>query len=431
MEEYKCLIIYPCSRLLTNGKSPSGEYKSSVKKTELTERFACARAIMLNEILCLNERGLRRMNTESLAQLNRSAPPHTNAELKPILKYPGGKGRELKYILPAVPHTINRFFEPFVGGGATYFSMGDIQRYYINDISKELIATYRAVQLQNSYFLNILSLLNEDWKLISTLEHISFDLDIEDFTFVPTLAIVKTFNLESFFAEYLVKMIRRKQSYMLKQKSKGNVISEDNKRSIFETVLKSSYYATIRKIYNQNRKDSKIEENTAFYLFVREFCYSSMFRFSQNGDFNVPYGGMSYNSKNFDEKLKYFCSDALRSRLNNTDIYNVDFQNFAEEFKFNSNDFIFVDPPYDTEFSTYDENTFDKKDQKRLASFLRDTKAKWLLIIKDTDFIRSLYPQEDKNLFYQEFNKNYSVSFMNRNDRNVNHLMITNYKEGY
>lgn len=371
------------------------------------------------------------MNTQSAAQLNRNAPPQTRTELKPMLKYPGGKGRELKHILPAVPRTVDRFFEPFVGGGATYFSMGNIKRYYINDISKELIATYRAVQLQDFNFLNTLSLINEDWKLISTLEHISFDLDIEDFTFVPMLTLVKSFNLESFFAEYLLKMIRRKQSYVLKQKSKGNVISVDNKRSIFETVLKSSYYATIRKIYNQNRKDNKTQENTAFYFFVREFCYSSMFRFSQNGDFNVPYGGMSYNTKNFDEKLRYLRSVELRSHLNNTDIYDVDFQNFVDIFKFSNDDFIFVDPPYDTEFSTYDENTFDKNDQTRLASFLRTTKAKWLLVIKDTDFIRSLYPQEDRNLFYHEFDKNYSVSFMNRNDRNANHLMITNYKVVY
>jgi hypothetical protein len=33
MEEDKCLIIYPYSRLLINGESPREEYKSSVKKT--------------------------------------------------------------------------------------------------------------------------------------------------------------------------------------------------------------------------------------------------------------------------------------------------------------------------------------------------------------------------------------------------------------
>lgn len=348
--------------------------------------------------------------------------------LKPIIKYPGGKGRELKHILPAVPRFTDRFFEPFVGGGAAYFSMSDIKKCYINDVSAELTAMYKAVRAQDHDFFTMLGVLNEDWKFISTLDSVSFDFDIEEFCFVMPLSVIKMFGLENFFIDYTLKMIKQKQAYIIEQKEKGNKITADNKRSIFETVLKSGYYAAVRKLYNQNRKNGKTQDNIPFYFFMREYCYSSMFRFSKSGDFNVPYGGMSYNSKNLDEKLKYLRSAVLLSHLNNTDIYNADFQEFAELFDFAENDFIFVDPPYDTEFSTYDENPFDKNDHTRLADFLRGTRAKWLLVIKDTDFIRSLYPQEDKNLYYQEFDKNYSVSFMNRNDKSASHLMITNYR---
>ncbi|HEL1579636.1 TPA: DNA adenine methylase [Streptococcus suis] len=38
-----------------------------------------------------------------------------------LLKYPGGKNKELKYILPNLPMIINRFFEPFVGGWSCLF----------------------------------------------------------------------------------------------------------------------------------------------------------------------------------------------------------------------------------------------------------------------------------------------------------------------
>jgi len=48
-----------------------------------------------------------------------------------------------------------------------------------------------------------------------------------------------------------------------------------------------------------------------------------------------------------------------------------------------------------------------------------------MLIIKKTDFILSLY--EDKDLFINSFDKKYLVSFMNRNDKDVQHLLITNY----
>jgi DNA adenine methylase len=351
-----------------------------------------------------------------------------NPALKPIIKYPGGKGRELGHILPAIPKTIDRFFEPFIGGGATYFSITNTEQYYINDVSNELIETYKAVKEQNPNFLNILSHLNDDWKSLSKADNFGMSLTADEYKLLPYLFVIKQYGMENFFIDYMLKMHKRKQLYIQKEKENGNIISEENKALIFETVLKSSYYAAIREIYNENRKSGRYTANTAFYFFIREYCYSSMFRFSADGSFNVPYGGMSYNSKTLDEKIDYLRSEKLISRLNQTGIYDKDFGDFLGMFKFKKNDFLFLDPPYDSEFSTYDENEFGKRDHTRLAQCLLDANAKWLLVIKDTDFIRGLYPQNDKCIFYREFDKNYSVSFMNRNDRQANHLMITNYE---
>ena len=61
--------------------------------------------------------------------------------LSPLIKYPGGKEKELNYIIPALPQNMNRYFEPFVGGGAVYFSI-EAKKYYINDKSDELISLY-------------------------------------------------------------------------------------------------------------------------------------------------------------------------------------------------------------------------------------------------------------------------------------------------
>ena len=38
--------------------------------------------------------------------------------LSPVIKWAGGKEAELKHILPNVPDRFERYFEPFVGGGA-------------------------------------------------------------------------------------------------------------------------------------------------------------------------------------------------------------------------------------------------------------------------------------------------------------------------
>ena len=88
-------------------------------------------------------------------------------------------------------------------------------------------------------------------------------------------------------------------------------------------------------------------------------------------------------------------------------------------------DFIFLDPPYDTEFSTYAKNSFDKDDQARLANYLKNTKAKFMLIIKNTGYIYELYKDNGFNIM--SFDKKYLVSFMNRNDKKSEHLLITNY----
>lgn len=84
----------------------------------------------------------------------------------------------------------------------------------------------------------------------------------------------------------------------------------------------------------------------------------------------------------------------------------------------------FLDPLYDTDFSTYAQNEFRHEEQKRLCECLKRTPAKILLIIKNTDFIYELYKD---NFNITSFDKKYMVSFMNRNDRKAEHLIITNY----
>jgi DNA adenine methylase len=63
--------------------------------------------------------------------------------LPPLVKWSGGKGDELKHILPHVPE-YNTYVEPFVGGGALYFHLAP-RSAVINDVHPGLIALYRAV----------------------------------------------------------------------------------------------------------------------------------------------------------------------------------------------------------------------------------------------------------------------------------------------
>jgi DNA adenine methylase len=128
----------------------------------------------------------------------------------------------------------------------------------------------------------------------------------------------------------------------------------------------------------------------------------------------------------FRKKIEYLKSEPLQKLLTKTKIVNDDFEDFFRYNNPSKRDFVFLDPPYDTEFSTYAQNDFVKTDQERLANYLiNDCKAKWMMIIKNTDFILNLYTHPKVNVL--TFDKKYLVSFMNRNNKNTEHLLITNY----
>ena len=179
----------------------------------------------------------------------------------------------------------------------------------------------------------------------------------------------------------------------------------------------------IRFLYN-NQTEFSEGRRAAIFFFIREYCYSSMFRYNSYGEFNVPYGGISYNRKAFGKKIDYLLSEEMKAKLSTTSISNLDFEVFIDGLELTSDDFIFLDPPYDSDFSTYSQNCFGREEQIRLRDCLLRTQARIMLVIKNTDFIYDLYC---KNFHISSFDKKYMVSFMNRNAKDVKHLVITNY----
>lgn len=381
-----------------------------------------------------------------------------DVRLSPILKYPGGKEKELRYILPNLPKGCQRYYEPFVGGGAVYFSL-DSEEYFINDKSTELINLYRMIQTQNEEFLEKLNDIDHNWTIAGEIiqnhmeELIEIYLDYKnDRINKPRLYnAISEFVLRSAeefnrlpkgcfdvaidnFAVELNKSFKNKMARMKKlETEKGDLSPEDTILNL-ECAFKSAFYMHLRYLYNDIAElGISVPFATTIFFFVREFCYSSMFRYNRQGMFNVPYGGISYNKKSIANKVRYFADEQLVGQLKKTIIENMDFEEFFRLHTPQEDDFVFLDPPYDTEFSTYAQNEFNRRDQMRLADFLiRQCEASFMLIIKNTDFIRGLYPVGErtangKQLYVSVFDKRYVVSFQDRNDKDVEHLLITNY----
>ena len=86
-------------------------------------------------------------------------------EIKPFIKWAGGKEKELTYIKENLPKKIDRYIEPFVGGGAVYFNM-NIKDSYINDKSEELINLYSCIKNNDLEFYNKINSIYKNWKLL-------------------------------------------------------------------------------------------------------------------------------------------------------------------------------------------------------------------------------------------------------------------------
>lgn len=109
------------------------------------------------------------------------------SETYPIVKWVGGKRQLMFELLKNIPKTYNRYFEPFIGGGALFFELQP-DNAYISDINEELINLYSVVrdsvdeliedlskhEVSKEYFLEIRNIdRTEEYSNLSNIERAS------------------------------------------------------------------------------------------------------------------------------------------------------------------------------------------------------------------------------------------------------------------
>lgn len=155
------------------------------------------------------------------------------------------------------------------------------------------------------------------------------------------------------------------------------------------------------------------------FFYQRKTCFRGMLRYNSKGKFNIPFG--RYKTYNF-EILKNKDYEKL---LQNTKIECKDFSYIFENYN-DPNNFMFLDPPYDSEFTNYGYCSFGKKEHEKLAKYFKETKNKCLMIIGKTDFICELY----KDYIVDEYDKKYRFKLHSGrigDEINTKHLIIKNY----
>ena len=144
-----------------------------------------------------------------------------------------------------------------------------------------------------------------------------------------------------------------------------------------------------------------------------------MLRYNSSGKFNIPFG--RYKTYNYDilKNKKY------EELLNNTVVECKDFSYIFENYN-NENNFMFLDPPYDSKFTDYGYCSFWKEEHKKLADYFKNTSIKCLMIIGKTPFIEELY----KDYIVEDYEKKYRFKLHSGrigDEINTIHLIIKNY----
>jgi len=150
---------------------------------------------------------------------------------KPFIKWAGGKGQLLHEIRAKYPvglgRHINKYAEPFIGGGAVLFDVLNnyhLKEIYISDINKELIHTYIGVQ-----------------KAVDELLH---ELDSLEVKYLPS--------------------------------------NNDERKDI--------YYKNRDRFNSLKSNDDKSIELAALFIFLNRTCFNGLYRVNSKGGFNVPQG---------------------------------------------------------------------------------------------------------------------------------------------
>lgn len=169
--------------------------------------------------------------------------------VKPFIKWAGGKSQLLNEIRTKYPQKIERYCEPFVGGGAVLldvlanFSPNEV---IINDINVSLINTYQQVQTNVE-------------ALISQLEEMQAEFWTAD---TETRKIIYTQNREQF-----------------------NSLINNNNNSL---------------------------DKAALFIFLNKTCFNGLYRVNRKGQFNVPIGSYKNPPICDAENLRYI-SDLLQN----------------------------------------------------------------------------------------------------------------------
>lgn len=130
-------------------------------------------------------------------------------------------------------------------------------------------------------------------------------------------------------------------------------------------------------------------EAAALFFYLNRTCFNGLCRFNSKGAFNVPFG--KYKTINYSRPWDAYVEQFAHWQFTCGDFADVPLQ---------AGDFVYADPPYDVEFTTYSAGGFKWADQVRAAGWLAAHDGPVILVNQSTPRIEELYASLGFTLTY-------------------------------
>ncbi|MDI6604610.1 MAG: DNA adenine methylase [Thermoanaerobacteraceae bacterium] len=300
---------------------------------------------------------------------------------RPFLKWAGGKTQLLNDLNRRLPlslvqnREIERYVEPFVGGGALFFFLKKnykIKESFLFDVNKELIIGYKVIQ--------------------NNVDDLVFELNAVEEKYLK------------------LREERRKDLYYK--------IRDDYNRQ--------------KDTFDYANYNSDWIKRAAYLIFLNKTCFNGLYRLNKKGEFNVPFG--KYKNPNICDEENLF---EVQKALKDTEIICADFEESKNYI--HKDTLVYLDPPYrplnaTSNFTGYNEDGFNDDDQIRLAEFFREMDKKGAFLILSNSDPKN---EDEKDNFFDELYSDFTIERVNAkryincngNKRgNISELIIRNYK---
>lgn len=235
-------------------------------------------------------------------------------QIRSPLFYTGDKYKLIPELKKYFPNKIDKFIEPFVGGGSVFLNV-EANEFFENDIDKNIISIHKYL----SSFINSEELLNI---LFSKIDEYGFSCSYKGKT-VPVE--LRKEYVKTYFAKY-----------------------------------NNEFYKQLKEKYN---KSNRTDIADLYLLLI--YGFNRMLRFNQKGEFNLPVGNVDFNQNVYDSLTNYI----KLTNEKNPHWSNTDYKTFLSNINISEKDFIYLDPPYLITSSEYNKR-WNQNDDIELCNLL-------------------------------------------------------------